>query len=50
MPEKLTDSEIVVITDAIIIVEELRNRTQYLDSQTFSLLLELRDALEMFDL
>ena len=50
MPEKLTDSEIAVITDALIIVEELRNRTQYLDPQTFSLLLELRDALEMFDL
>ena len=50
MPEKLTDNEIVVITDTIMIIEDLRNRTQYLDTQTFSLLVELRDALEMFDL
>ena len=49
MPEKLIDNEIAVITDAINIIEELRDRTQHLDPKTFSLLLELRDALEMFD-
>ena len=50
MLEKLTDNEIIVITDAILVLEDLRDRTKHLDAQTFNLLIELRDALELFEL
>ena len=47
---KLNDREIQVITEAIDSIQELRLKYTYLDSKTISILVELKEALDKFDL
>lgn len=47
---KLNDREVMVITEAIDSIQELRLKYTYLDSKTISILVELKEALEKFDL
>jgi hypothetical protein len=47
---KLNDKEIMVITEAIDLIQELRLKYTYLDSKTISILVELKETLDKFDL
>ena len=47
---KLDDKSIQIITEATDLIQELRLKYTYLDPKTFSLLLELKEALDKFDL
>ena len=47
---KLNDREVMVITEAIDSIQELRLKYTYLDSKTISILVELKEALDKFDL
>ena len=50
MNNKLTDEEVITIAAAIDILRELREREEFLDTKTYSLLYELRYILELFEL
>lgn len=47
---KLNDKEIVIVTEAIDLIQELRLKYAYLDSKTISILVELKETLDKFDL
>ena len=47
---KLNDREVMVITEAIDSIQELRLKYAYLDPKTISILVELKEALDKFDL
>ena len=50
MNNKLTDEEVITIAAAIDILRDLRDREEFLDTKTYSLLSELQAALDLFDL
>ena len=47
---KLDDKSIQAITEAIDSIQELRLKYAYLDPKTISILVELKEALDKFDL
>lgn len=50
MPEKLTEEEIAIFTEVIDIIENMRQKYNHIDPQTYALLKELEQALHSFDL
>lgn len=50
MPEKLTDNEIEILTEVVDIIENIRQKYNHIDPQTYALLKELEQALLLFDL
>ena len=48
--EILTEDEIRVLTDAIAVIENMRQKYTTIDPQTYALLAELDQALHLFDL